>query len=175
MSEACPFATLGLAPSWPVDAATVHRARLGAAARFHPDRARDAVERADFEVLMGSANRAAEQLLDPVLAAGAVLRAAGLDATELPLPPMELVELLERREWFEERIFFANELALHRYLTDRITNWEDNFSRMICGIADDSPTQIANYVHHIVTTPFLPLYELSDDFTITRYSVALHQ
>ena len=104
MSEACPFATLGLAPSWPVDAATVHRARLGAAARFHPDRARDAVERADFEVLMGSANRAAEQLLDPVLAAGAVLRAAGLDATELPLPPMELVELLERREWFEERI-----------------------------------------------------------------------
>lgn len=104
MSEACPFATLGLAPSWPVDPATVHRARLGAAARFHPDRARDAVERADFEVLMGSANRAAEQLLDPVLAAGAVLRAAGLDATELPLPPMELVELLERREWFEERI-----------------------------------------------------------------------
>ena len=104
MSEACPFATLGLAPSWPVDAATVHRARLGAAARFHPDRARDAVERADFEVLMGSANRAAEQLLDPVLAAGAVLRAAGLDATELPLPPMELAELLERREWFEERI-----------------------------------------------------------------------
>lgn len=104
MSEACPFATLGLAPSWPVDPATVHRARLGAAARFHPDRARDAVERADFEVLMGSANRAAEQLLDPVLAAGAVLRAAGLDATELPLPPMELAELLERREWFEERI-----------------------------------------------------------------------
>jgi DnaJ-domain-containing protein 1 len=104
MSEASPFATLGLAPSWPVDAATVHRARLGAAARFHPDRARDAVERADFEVLMGSANRAAEQLLDPVLAAGAVLRAAGLDATELPLPPLELAELLERREWFEERI-----------------------------------------------------------------------
>ena len=104
MSEACPFLTLGLAPSWPVDAATVHRARLGAAARFHPDRARDAIERADFEVRMGSANQAAERLLDPVLAAGAVLRAAGLDATELPLPPMELAELLERREWFAERI-----------------------------------------------------------------------
>ena len=53
---------------------------------------------------MGSANQAAERLLDPVLAAGAVLRAAGLDATELPLPPMELAELLERREWFAERI-----------------------------------------------------------------------
>lgn len=52
---------------------------------------------------MGSANRAAEQLLDPVMAAGAMLRAAGADATELPLPPMELADLLERREWFDER------------------------------------------------------------------------
>jgi DnaJ-domain-containing protein 1 len=101
MSDACPFAILGLAPSWPVDAATVHRARLGAAARFHPDRARDAVERAAFEARMGSANQAAEHLLDPVMAAGAMLRAAGADPTELPLPPMELMELLERREWFE--------------------------------------------------------------------------
>ena len=104
MSDACPFAILGLAPSWPVDAATVHRARLMAAARFHPDRAADPVQRADFEARMGSVNRAAEHLLDPVLAAGAVLRAAGADASELPLPPMELVELLERREWFDERI-----------------------------------------------------------------------
>jgi DnaJ-domain-containing protein 1 len=102
MSDACPFAILGLAPSWPVDAAAVHRARLGAAARCHPDRARDAVERADFEARMGSANRAAEHLLDPVMAAGAMLRASGADATELPLPPMELAELLERREWFDE-------------------------------------------------------------------------
>lgn len=104
MSDACPFAILGLAPSWPVDAATVHRARLMAAARFHPDRAADPVQRADFEGRMGSVNRAAERLLDPVLAAGAVLRAAGADASELPLPPMELAELLERREWFDERI-----------------------------------------------------------------------
>jgi len=104
MSDECPFATLGLVPSWPVDAASVRRARLGAAARFHPDRAGNAVERLDFEVRMGSANRAAEQLLDPVLAAGALLRAAAIDATELPLPPMELAELLERREWFDERI-----------------------------------------------------------------------
>lgn len=104
MSDVCPFAVLGLAPSWPVDAAAVHRARLGAAARCHPDRARDAVERADFEARMGSANRAAEQVLDPVTAAGAVLRAAGVDATEAPLPPTELMELLERREWYEERI-----------------------------------------------------------------------
>ena len=50
---------------------------------------------------MGSANQAAEHLLDPVMAAGAMLRAAGADPTELPLPPMELMELLERREWFE--------------------------------------------------------------------------
>lgn len=104
MSDACPFAILGLAPSWPVDAATVHRARLMAAARFHPDRATDPVQRADFEARMGSVNRAAEHVLDPVAAAGAVLRAAGADASELPLPPMELAELLERREWFDERI-----------------------------------------------------------------------
>ncbi|MBM4111078.1 MAG: hypothetical protein FJ254_06970 [Phycisphaerae bacterium] len=104
MSEACPFAMLGLEPSWPVVAATVQRARLSAAARFHPDRARDAVERAAFDERMGLANRAAEQLLDPVLAASAVLRANGVDATEEALPPMELVELLERREWFEEQI-----------------------------------------------------------------------
>ncbi|MBM4115677.1 MAG: hypothetical protein FJ252_07360 [Phycisphaerae bacterium] len=104
MSDACPFRILGLAPSWPVDPAAVHRARLGAAARCHPDRARDAVERADFEARMGTANRSAEQLLDPVTAAGAVLRAAGVDATEAPLPPTELMELLERREWYEERI-----------------------------------------------------------------------
>lgn len=104
MIDGCPFGILGLAPAWPVDAAAVHRARLGAAARCHPDRARDAVERADFEARMGSANRAAEQLLDPVTAAGAVLRAAGVDAIEAPLPPTELMELLERREWYEERI-----------------------------------------------------------------------
>ena len=53
---------------------------------------------------MGTANRSAEQLLDPVTAAGAVLRAASVDATEAPLPPTELMGLLERREWYEERI-----------------------------------------------------------------------
>lgn len=104
MSDACPFAILGLSPSWPVDGAAVHRARLGAAARCHPDRARDAMERAEFDARMGSVNRAAEQLMDPVMAAGAVLRAAGVEATELPLAPTELMELLERREWYAERI-----------------------------------------------------------------------
>lgn len=103
MSEACPFAILGIEATWPVDPAAVHRARLAAAARFHPDRARDAVERSDFEQRMGSANRAAALLLDPVGAAAAVLRSFGADATELPLPAIELMELLERREWFDER------------------------------------------------------------------------
>jgi len=104
MSDSCPFAILGLVPSWPVEPSAVHRARLSAAARFHPDRAVDAIEREAFQQRMAAANQAAGNLLDPVLAAGAVLRAAGVDAGELALPPMELAELLERREWYDERL-----------------------------------------------------------------------
>ena len=52
---------------------------------------------------MAAVNEAAGRLLDPVSAAGALLAALGVDASELPLPPHELAELLERREWIEER------------------------------------------------------------------------
>ncbi|MEY4182808.1 MAG: hypothetical protein RLZZ217_1434 [Planctomycetota bacterium] len=103
MSEACPFTMLGIVPAWPVPAADVHRARLAAAARLHPDRARDAAEREALERRMAAMNESADRLLDPVRAAGALLAALGAPSTELPLPPMELAELLERREWIEER------------------------------------------------------------------------
>jgi hypothetical protein len=103
MNDACPFVILGIEPSWPVAVDAVQRSRLSAAARCHPDRARDAHEREQFERRMAAINEAAERLLDPVRAAGALLVALGAEATELPLPPMELAELLERREWIEER------------------------------------------------------------------------
>jgi hypothetical protein len=78
-------------------------------------------------------------------------------------------------EWFEDRTYFANDDALRRYLTDRINNWSDDFSTMIRGIADDSPTQIAKYIDHIVGSPFLANHPLSEDFTVCRFSASLHQ
>lgn len=78
-------------------------------------------------------------------------------------------------KWFEDRTYFANDGALRRYLTDRINNWTDEFSTMIRGIADDSPTQIANYIDMIIDSPFLTNYPLSEDFTVSRFSAAIHQ
>jgi hypothetical protein len=77
-------------------------------------------------------------------------------------------------EWTHDRMYFASEDAMRRYLTDRINNWQDDFSGMIRGIADDSPTQIANYINHIVTTPFLANYPLSEDFNVCRFSAPIH-
>jgi len=78
-------------------------------------------------------------------------------------------------KWFEDRTYFANDSALRRYLTDRINNWTDDFSTMIRGIADDSPTQITKYIDHIVASPFLANHPLSEDFTVCRFSASLHQ
>jgi hypothetical protein len=75
----------------------------------------------------------------------------------------------------QDRTYFANEDALRRYLTDRINNWQDDFSGMIRGIADDSPTQIAKYIDHIVSSPFLANHPLCDDFNICRFSASIHQ
>ncbi|MFO0264393.1 MAG: hypothetical protein ACK53V_22425, partial [Planctomycetota bacterium] len=66
-------------------------------------KAKDAAEREALERRMAAMNESADRLLDPVRAAGALLAALGAPSTELPLPPMELAELLERREWIEER------------------------------------------------------------------------
>jgi len=78
-------------------------------------------------------------------------------------------------EWMQDRTYFASEDALRRYLTDRINNWSDEFSTMIRGIADDSPTQIAKYIEHIVSTPFLTNHPLCEDFNVCRFSASLHQ
>ena len=78
-------------------------------------------------------------------------------------------------KWFEDRTYFANDGALRRYLTDRINNWSDEFSTMIRGIADDSPTQIANYIDMIIDSPFLTNHPLSEDFAVSRFSAAIHQ
>jgi hypothetical protein len=78
-------------------------------------------------------------------------------------------------EWLQDRTYFANEDALRRYLTDRINNWKDDFSMMIRGVADDSPTQIAKYIDHIVGTPFLTNHPLCDEFNVCRFSAAIHQ
>lgn len=104
MTDACPFRTLGVAVAWPVDPAMVQRARLSVAARSHPDRAGSPLEREAFQAAMAEANTAAGVLLDPVGAAAALLRAMGAPPGEVPLPQAELLELLERREWFEELV-----------------------------------------------------------------------
>jgi len=77
-------------------------------------------------------------------------------------------------KWTHDWMYFASEDAMRRYLTDRINNWEDDFSSMIRGIADDSPTQIAKYIDHMVTTPFLADYQLSVDFGVCRFSASIH-
>jgi hypothetical protein len=78
-------------------------------------------------------------------------------------------------EWIQDRTYFASEDALRRYLTDRINNWTDDFSTMIRGIADDSPTQIAKIIDHIVAMPFLTNHPLCPEFNICRFSAPLHQ
>jgi len=78
-------------------------------------------------------------------------------------------------EWMQDRTYFASEDALRRYLTDRINNWTDEFSTMIRGIADDSPTQIAKIIDHIVAMPFLTNHPLCPEFNICRFSAPLHQ
>jgi hypothetical protein len=78
-------------------------------------------------------------------------------------------------EWLQDRTYFANEDALRRYLTDRINNWKDDFSMMIRAVADDSPTQIAKYIDHIVGTPFLTNHPLCPEFNVCRFSAAIHQ
>ncbi len=101
MSAPCPFQTLGLLVEWPIDEPALHRARMVAAAKHHPDRARDGSERVACEARMALVNRAASTLLDPVSAAAAVLAALAPTNNEAALPTDELMELLERHEWLE--------------------------------------------------------------------------
>lgn len=96
-----PFAALGLPCSLDLTPAEVAAAHLRAGARVHPDRARDPVERDRLlreSAVLGSAKRA---LQDPVLRAEALLRIAGIPATDVPLAPTFLMETLELREAIE--------------------------------------------------------------------------
>lgn len=98
-----PYALLGVARSWSLTDAQVRSAQVRALARCHPDRhpegaARDAAMRMSARI-----NEAVASLASPELRAEAFVRVGGGGGAIPQLPPDELMEWMERREWIVER------------------------------------------------------------------------
>lgn len=95
-----PFALLGLAPSYALDAEDLRRALLKAGAHWHPDRyaLSSAEDRATAETLMTAVNGAYARLADPLDRAEALLERAGVDVRDRETCPLFLMEVMELRE-----------------------------------------------------------------------------
>jgi len=98
-----PYALIGLPHAWTVTDAQVRAAQVRSLARCHPDRhpegaAREAAMRTSARI-----NEAVAALASAELRAEAFVRAGGGDGPIPQLPPDELMEWLERREWIDER------------------------------------------------------------------------
>lgn len=102
-----PFEILGLPLVFDLTPAQVSAAHLRVAARLHPDRARDPLERDELVRRAAEAGAAKARLLADVGRAEALLEAlgvggAGASTGEAPLPPAFLMETMELRERIEE-------------------------------------------------------------------------
>lgn len=97
-----PYALLGLPHAWSVTDAQVRSAQVRALARCHPDRHPEGSAREAAMRMSARINEAVAALASNEQRAEAFVRIGG-DGPIPQLPPDELMEWMERREWIEER------------------------------------------------------------------------
>lgn len=98
-----PFALIGLPRSWALTDAQVRSAQVRALARCHPDRHPEGAAREAAMRMSARINEAVALLASAELRAEAFVRVGSGDQPIPQLPPDELMEWMERREWIEER------------------------------------------------------------------------
>ena len=98
-----PYALLGLPRAWTLSDAQVRSAQVRALARCHPDRHPEGAVREAAMRLSARINEAVAALASAELRAEVFVRVGGGDGPIPQLPPDELMEWMERREWIDER------------------------------------------------------------------------
>lgn len=98
-----PFELLGLSRAWTLTDAQVRSAQVRALARCHPDRHPEGAAREAAMRMSARINEAVAALASTELRAEAFVRTCGGHAPIPQLPPEELMEWMERREWIDER------------------------------------------------------------------------
>ncbi len=98
-----PYAVIGLSRTWAVTDAQVRSEQVRALARCHPDRHPEGAAREAAMRMSARINEAVAALASAELRAEAFVRAAEGGRKIPQLPPDELMEWMERREWIEER------------------------------------------------------------------------
>lgn len=101
-----PFAVLGLERAYEIDRARLQRAYLAEAAKWHPDRFADPIERRDAEQRSADVNRARDILADDEQRADALLALLGGPgkSDDKSLPDGFLMDILEVRQQLEEAV-----------------------------------------------------------------------
>jgi Fe-S protein assembly co-chaperone HscB len=115
-----PFAILELPRTFALTPAQVAAAHLKVAAKLHPDRAKDALQRDHFLRTSAAAGQAKQQLMTDVGRAEALLNFSGAPAAEAKLTPAFLAQALELRERIEEAADDAASLAEIREEVDHM-------------------------------------------------------
>ena len=98
-----PYARVGLERSWHLTDVQVRSAQVRALARCHPDRHPEGAARETAMRMSARINEAVASLASAELRAEAFVRVGGGDGPMPQLPPEELMEWMERREWIQER------------------------------------------------------------------------
>ena len=98
-----PYALLGLPHAWSVTDAQVRSAQVRALARCHPDRHPEGSAREAAMRMSARINEAVAALASAEQRAEAFVRIGGGERPIPQLPPEELMEWMERREWIEGR------------------------------------------------------------------------
>jgi curved DNA-binding protein CbpA len=98
-----PYELLGLPRSWAITDTQVRSAQVRALSLCHPDRHPEGPSRDAAMRMSARINEAVAVLASPELRAESFVRSCGGDGPIPQLPPDELMEWIERREWIEER------------------------------------------------------------------------
>ncbi len=142
-----PFATLGIAPSFDVDLASLEKTHRELSRAFHPDRylAAGASERREALSRAVEVNEAWRVVRDPIARAEALLRLRGVAVDEGHEPaasPDFLMEMLEQREELAEAREARNAGAV-RALADSIRVRSGQTERELAnGFAADEPAPL---------------------------------
>lgn len=118
MKTADPFALLGLARSFAIDAKQVQRAYLKRVSSLHPDRETDPIRQAEVAREAAAVNDARRTLLDDEARANTLLDLLGGPAKEddKSLPDGFLMEMMEVREDMEQAIASGEEAERARVM-----------------------------------------------------------